>query len=43
MNEYSLAKVQNVIKKGGLKVLNPIGFIIDEICDCLLLDKSLAI
>lgn len=39
---YNKQVILNVIKKGGLKVLNPIGFIIDEICDCLLLDKYVA-
>ena len=39
---YNKQEILNVIKKGGLKVLNPIGFIIDEICDCLLMDKYVA-
>ena len=39
---YNKQEILNDIKKGGLKVLNPIGFIIDEICDCLLLDKYVA-
>lgn len=34
--------ILNDIKKGGLKVLSPIGFIIDEICDCLIMDKYVA-
>lgn len=35
-------EVLNTIKMSVLKVMNPIGFIIDEICDCLLINKYVA-
>lgn len=35
-------EILNAIKTSTLKIMNPIGFIIDEICDCLLLNKYVA-
>ena len=35
-------EIMNAIKTSTLKIMNPIGFIIDEICDCLLLNKYVA-
>lgn len=38
-NKQELLKA---IRMGELKIMNPISFIIDEICDCLLMDKYVA-
>lgn len=39
---YTEQEILNAIKTSTLKIMNPIGFIIDEICDCLLLNKYVA-
>ena len=35
-------EILNTIRMGNLMIMNPIRFIIDEICDCLLMDKYVA-
>ena len=39
---YTEQEILSAIKTSTLKIMNPIGFIIDEICDCLLLNKYVA-